>query len=273
MEAENPEVSFRTSENAKLNYVLFAYNQLPGIFKGEMKGNNLANPNEGPIRSITDPGPDTAPNTMTVLEAMLQTKDKQTGKSYFDVHASQDLKNTVQEIIQRQQTGGGGSPATNGTIDTTKNEVKRVDFKSAMQNNSGSNATYFYCLATAQNALGSAYSFKAVEDVHIPDLDPPYLINISHTLSETSTDKYTGTLTLTFNEPIYYMERLGNSSAGDPKTLRPVGNCPWGNVLPSESSKDNPAYISIFNAASMVGGKFSPLSYSKSPTLSLQSVY
>ena len=267
MEAENPEVSFRTSENAKLNYVLFAYNQLPGIFKGEMKDDNLADPNKGPIISITNPG-ENKNNVMTVLEAMLQTKDKQTGKSYFDVHASQNLKNTVQEIIQRQQTGGGGSPATNGTIDTTKNEVKRVDFKSAMQNNSGSNATYFYCLATAQNALGSAYSFKAVEDVHIKDLDPPYLINISHTLSETSTDKYTGTLTLTFNEPIYYMERLGNSSAGNPETLRPVGNCSWGNVLPSESSKDNPAYISIFNAASMVGGKFSPLSYSKSPTLS-----
>lgn len=251
MEAENPEVSFRTSENAKLNYVLFAYNQLPDLFTKE-----TIEVNEGTT------------TTMTVLEAMLQTKDKQTGQSYFDVYASQDLKNKVQEIIQRRQTGGGGNPATNGAIDTTKDEVKRVDFKSAMQNNSGSNATYFYCLATAQNALGSAYSFKAVEDVHIPDLDPPYLINISHTLSETSTDKYTGTLTLTFNEPIYYMERLGNSSAGDPKTLRPVGNCPWGNVLPSQSSEDNPAYISIFNAASMVGGKFSPLSYSKSPTLS-----
>ena len=266
MEAENPEVSFRTSENAKLNYVLFAYNQLPGVFNGEMKGENLANPDDGPIISITDPG-ENKDNVMTVLEAMLQTKDKQTGKSYFDVHASQDLKNTVQEIIQRQQTGGGGSPATNGTINTTKNEVKRVDFKSAMQNNSGSNATYFYCLATAQNALGSAYSFKAVEDVHIKDLDPPYLINISNTLIETgtNTDKYSGTLILTFNEPIYYMKRLENSSSGDPKTLRPVVSHPYGDVLPTDK---NPGYISIMKAASMTGGKFESTRYDTDPTLS-----
>lgn len=265
MEAENPEVSFRTSENAKLNYVLFAYNQLPGVFNEEMEGKNLANSTDGPIISITDPGSDTAPNTMTVLEAMLQTKDKQTGKSYFDVYAHQDLKNMVQEIIQRQQTGGGGNPTTNGTIDTTKNEVKRVDFKSAMQNNSGSNATYFYCLATAQNALGSAYSFKAVEDVHIPDLDPPYLINISNTLTEDGTDTYSGTLTLTFNEPIYYMERLGNSSAGDPKTLRPVVSHPWKDDLPTD---DDPGCISIMRAASMVGGKFESKRYDTEPTLS-----
>ena len=265
MEAVNPEVSFTTTEDAKLNYALFAYNQLPPIFMSEMKDDNLANSADGPIASVTDPT-----KTMTVLEAMLQTKDRSTWQSYFDVYASSDLKNDVQEIIQRRQTGGGGNPVTTGDLDTDKDVRQLVDFTSAMQSESGANATYFYCLATAQNALGSAYSFKAVENVHIPDTEPPYLINISHTLKETSTNSglYSGTITLTFNEPIYYMERLGNSSSGDPTTLRPIASYPYGDVKPSQSSTDNPSYISIMNAISTTGGTFESTVYDKNPTLS-----
>lgn len=265
MEAVNPEVSFTTTENAQVSYALFAYNQLPTIFKQNMEGDNLENPDDGPIQSVTDPN-----KTMTVLEAILKTKDRSTWESYFDVYASQDLKDDVQEIIQRRQTGGGGNPVTTGNLDTEKGTREEVDFTTAMQSESGANATYFYCLATAQNALGSAYSFKGVEDVHIPDREPPYLIDVSHTLKETATGSglYTGTITLTFNEPLYYMERLGNSSSGDPATLRPIVNYPYGDVKPSESSKDNPSYISIMVASSMTGGIFEVKTYDKSPTLS-----
>ena len=265
MEAVNPEVSFTTTENAQVSYALFAYNQLPTIFKQNMEGDNLENPDDGPIQSVTDPS-----KTMTVLEAILKTKDRNTWESYFDVYASQDLKDDVQEIIQRRQTGGGGNPVTTGNLDTEKGTREEVDFTAAMQSESGANATYFYCLATAQNALGSAYSFKGVEDVHIPDREPPYLIDVSHTLKETATGSglYTGTITLTFNEPLYYMERLGNSSSGDPATLRPIVNYPYGDVKPSESSKDNPSYISIMVASSMTGGTFEVKTYDKSPTLS-----
>ena len=259
MEAVNPEVSFTTTENAELNYALFAYNQLPSIFLGSMSGSNLADPDNGPIVSVTDPS-----NTMTILEAMLQTKDRSTWQSYFDVYASQTLKEDVQEIIQRRQTGGGGNPVTTGSISTEKEVRQLVDFTNAMQSESGANATYFYCLATAQNALGSAYSFKAVENVHIPDTEPPYLINIGSTLKETTTGLYSGTVTLTFNEPIYYMERLGNSSSGDPATLRPIVNHPYINDKPADSK--NPC-ISILGASSQFGGDFSVERYDTQPSL------
>lgn len=265
MEAVNPEVAFTTTEDAKVSYALFAYNQLPTIFSEEMDGDNLNNKEDGPISSITNPG-----ETMTVLEAILQTKDRSTMESYFDAYASQPLKDDVQEIIQRRQTGGGGNPVDTGELLTEKNVRDEVDFTSAMQSDSGVNATYFYCIATAQNALGSAYSFKGVENVHIPDKEPPYLIDISHTLKETGPDSgyYSGTVTLTFNEPLYYMDRLGNSSSGDPATLRPIASYPYGDVKPSGSSPDNPSYISIMSAASMVGGTFESTIYDKSPTLS-----
>ena len=271
MEAVNPEVSFTTTENAELNYALFAYNQLPPIFLGKMEGANLADPSKGPIASVTTtPTPENPKPTMTVLEAMLQTKDRSTWQSYFDVYASQTLKEDVQEIIQRRQTGGGGNPVTTGSISTEKEVRQLVDFTNAMQSESGANATYFYCLATAQNALGSAYSFKAVENVHIPDTEPPYLRDVSHALTETpkGSGKYSGTITLTFNEPIYYMERLGSSSSGDPATLRPIASYPYGDVKPSESGEGNPSYISFMAAASMTGGTFEMTTYDKSPTLS-----
>ena len=244
---------------------MVAYKKQLDVFKKERKESNLADLDSGPIKSLTD-----SPKNMTVLEAMLQTKDRSTWESYFDVYASQPLKDTVQEIIQRRQTGGGGNPVTTGNLSTDKEVRELVDFTTAMQSESGANATYFYCLATAQNAMGSAYSFKAVENVHIPDTEPPYLIDVSHTLKETSTGSglYSGTITLTFNEPIYYMERLGNSSSGDPATLRPIANYPYCDVKPSESSDSNPSYSSIIAASSMTGGTFEVKTYDKNPTLS-----
>ena len=86
-----------------------------------MEGVNLADPSKGPIASVTTaPTPENPKPTMTILEAMLQTADRSTWQSYFDLYASQTLKEDVQEIIQRAQTGGGGNPVTTGSISTEK---------------------------------------------------------------------------------------------------------------------------------------------------------
>lgn len=236
LEATNPDVAFTTSENAKLDYALFAPNQLPSVFKEKMTGDNLDKAYQeikdegGKITQAENPPKHENGEIMTVLEAMLKTYDQSTGKSYFDQYAHQDLKDQVQEIIQRRLTGGG-TPVATGKLDTNKDVSKSVDFTSAMQ--SDKNATYFYCLATAQNALGSAYSFKAVDNVHIPDREPPYLIRVGTTITSrggTPTDPtYSGTLTLTFNESLYCMDELpGSSGVGKEDTLRPVINRGYG---------------------------------------------
>ena len=265
MEAVNPEVSFTTTEDADLDYALFAYNQLPQAFLWEMSGSNVVEgADQNPVGSVTDPG-----EIMTVLEAMLQTKDRSTGESYFDRYASQTLKDTVQEIIQRRQTGGGGSPVTTGSLETEMAQIEFVDFTNAMQSGEAANATYFYCLATAQNALGSGYSFKAVENVHIPDTEPPYLITVGGSATEMASQPgyYQGTLTLIFNEPIYYMDRRGNSSAGDPATLRPIVSVPSG-----QAGSDND-YISILDAALTSDGNFSVNRTSTSATTTFNISY
>ena len=258
LEATNPDVSFETSENAKLDYALFAPNQLPSVFTNEeLTGENLDS-------SFNGVGPkDKDGNPMKVLDAMLTSWDKDTGMSYFDYYASQPLKDRVQEIIQRRSTGGG-SPVATGKLETVKEVSQSVDFTDAMQ--SEENATYFYCLATAQNALGSAYSFKAVENVHIPDREPPYLVYVGRTLNMAESDpqnnKYTGQLTLQFNEPIYYMDYLPNSTNGDKDTLRPVYQIPYGNVA---NTADSTGHISVIDAAGKPTG-FTVSSWLKTPT-------
>lgn len=240
LEAPNPEVSFTTSENADLDYALFAPNQLPAVFDEEMthaKGNLGDDVDEGDIlASEKDPL-----KKMSVLDAMLKTYDLATGKSYFDYYASNEVKKEVQEIIQRSRPGGG-TPVATGALTTKKGQSQLVDFTNAMK--SEQNGTYFYCLATAQNALGSAYSFKAVDNVHIPDREPPYLINVTHTLDMAGSDpdknRYSGTLTLQFNEPLYYMDFISGGTGGDKDTLRPVYQMNTGNKK---------SYISIIEAS------------------------
>ena len=240
LEAPNPEVSFTTSENADLDYALFAPNQLPAVFKEEM---TKANGNLGDgFKDKNIPASEEDPSKkMSVLEAMLKTYEPATGKSYFDYYASNEVKKEVQEIIQRSRPVGG-TPVASGTLTTKKGQSQLVDFTNAMK--SEQNGTYFYCLATAQNALGSAYSFKAVDNVHIPDREPPYLINVTHTLDMAGSDpdknRYSGTLTLQFNEPLYYMDFISGGTGGDKDTLRPVYQMNTGNKK---------SYISIIEAS------------------------
>lgn len=256
LEAPNPEVSFTTSENADLDYALFAPNQLPAVFKEEMTKTN-GNLGDG-FKDKNIPASEKDPSKkMSVLEAMLKTYEPATGKSYFDYYASNEVKKEVQEIIQRSRPVGG-TPVASGALTTKKGQSQLVDFTNAMK--SEQNGTYFYCLATAQNALGSAYSFKAVDKVHIPDREPPYLINVSHTLdmaaSKPNKNLWSGTLTLQFNEPLYYMDFIADGTGGDEDTLRPVYQMNKGN---------DKGYISIIEASNQTSG-FTVMNAHKKPS-------
>ncbi|MGN8969009.1 S-layer homology domain-containing protein [Intestinimonas sp. HCP28S3_D6] len=245
LEALNPEVAFTTSEDADLDYALFAPKQLPSQFTTKSISYKVSSTS----------GDET--KTMTWLEAMLETYDASTGESYFDHYASEPDKLTVQQIIQRQITSGG-TPVDTGDMTTTKEKSQVVDFTDAMKSENADNATYFYCLATAKNILGSGYSFKAVENVHIRDKEPPYLIYVGATIQQgSSKGVYSGTLTLTFNEQVYYMDKVSGGSGADSNTLRPVVANPYG---------DTKDYISIIAASELTGGTFTTAGYSTTPT-------
>ena len=208
LEELSPQVSFTTSEDSNLNYVLFAGNQLPDIFE-EYFYNTTTDPtnhiNDSTKEDEYTRAAGAQSETMTVLDTMLKTGSG--GYSWFDLYADETTKEQVRLIIERG-TGSGGNPATAGSIQGMTANIEQLrDFTSAMNDES---ATYYYCVATAKNVLGGQYAFKAVENVHIPDETPPTLEEPGG-IGRPTASGYSGTLTLTFSETLYYLPDDGNT--------------------------------------------------------------
>ncbi len=207
MQELSPNVGFTTSEDSNLNYVLFAYNQLPTIFKNKFKTYVPADK----LKEFKKVVGDDEADDMTVLDAIM--KSGRDGYSIFDAFAKptdqtgNTIRDQVAEIIVRGQ-GSGGQPSATGSQTTKANQEFRKDFTRNMDPVSGTN---YYCIATAQNVLGGECSFKAVSNVHIPDNTPPVLQDPGGNGKKQNNGTYTGTLELTFDEILYWIPPSGDT--------------------------------------------------------------
>ena len=208
MRAVNPEVEFTTSQDATLYYSLFASNKLPPLFGQKLAGNHLDPEYRDKVGTeITD---------LTLLEAIQKTINGVTGESYFDRYASEETKEQVRQAITSQTSS---EALDKGSIpNMAQKEPQAHDFTNAMDPES---ATAYVCLATAQNALGGKWTFKAVDGVRIPDEDAPVLLKVTTTVTKVNDAadpvRVSGTVTLQFSETIYHINDSGN-----PDTLRAI---------------------------------------------------
>ena len=208
MRAVNPEVEFTTSQDATLYYSLFASNKLPPLFGQKLAGNHLDPEYRDKVGTeITD---------LTLLEAIQKTINGVTGESYFDRYASEETKEQVRQAITSQTSS---EALDKGSIpNMAQKEPQAHDFTNAMDPES---ATAYVCLATAQNALGGKWTFKAVDGVRIPDEDAPVLLKVTTTVTKVNDAadpvRVSGTVTLQFSETIYHI-----NDSGDPDTLRAI---------------------------------------------------
>ena len=208
MRAVNPEVEFTTSQDATLYYSLFASNKLPPLFGQKLAGNHLDPEYRDEVGTeITD---------LTLLEAIQKTINGVTGESYFDRYASEETKEQVRQAITSQTSS---EALDKGSIpNMAQKEPQAHDFTNAMDPES---ATAYVCLATAQNALGGKWTFKAVDGVRIPDEDAPVLLKVTTTVTKVNDAadpvRVSGTVTLQFSETIYHINDSGN-----PDTLRAI---------------------------------------------------
>ena len=208
MRAVNPEVEFTTSQDATLYYSLFASNKLPPLFGQNLAGNHLDPEYRDEVGTeITD---------LTLLEAIQKTINGVTGESYFDRYASEETKEQVRQAITSQTSS---EALDKGSIpNMAQKEPQAHDFTNAMDPES---ATAYVCLATAQNALGGKWTFKAVDGVRIPDEDAPVLLKVTTTVTKVNDAadpvRVSGTVTLQFSETIYHI-----NDSGDPDTLRAI---------------------------------------------------
>ena len=208
MRAVNPEVEFTTSQDATLYYSLFASNKLPPLFGQNLAGNHLDPEYRDKVGTeITD---------LTLLEAIQKTINGVTGESCFDRYASEETKEQVRQAITSQTSS---EALDKGSIpNMAQKEPQAHDFTNAMDPES---ATAYVCLATAQNALGGKWTFKAVDGVRIPDEDAPVLLKVTTTVTKVNDAadpvRVSGTVTLQFSETIYHINDSGN-----PDTLRAI---------------------------------------------------
>ena len=208
MRAVNPEVEFTTSQDATLYYSLFASNKLPPLFGQNLAGNHLDPEYRDKVGTeITD---------LTLLEAIQKTINGVTGESYFDRYASEETKEQVRQAITSQTSS---EALDKGSIpNMAQKEPQAHDFTNAMDPES---ATAYVCLATAQNALGGKWTFKAVDGVRIPDEDAPVLLKVTTTVTKVNDAadpvRVSGTVTLQFSETIYHI-----NDSGKPDTLRAI---------------------------------------------------
>ena len=208
MRAVNPEVEFTTSQDATLYYSLFASNKLPPLFGQNLAGNHLDPEYRDKVEAeITD---------LTLLEAIQKTINGVTGESCFDRYASEETKEQVRQAITSQTSS---EALDKGSIpNMAQKEPQAHDFTNAMDPES---ATAYVCLATAQNALGGKWTFKAVDGVRIPDEDAPVLLKVTTTVTKVNDAadpvRVSGTVTLQFSETIYHI-----NDSGDPDTLRAI---------------------------------------------------
>ena len=217
LRALNPEVEFRTSQDANLYYALYAPSQLPDELNQLMvdDSTDIDHLKEGvDVEAFKKAYPN-----MTVLDAMCQTLD-QAGKSVFDEYADDEIKETIRIILQ-SQTGGGSLDQGNFQA-MEQGQPEENDFTDAMDPNS---VTMYICLATAQNVLGGDWTFKAVNNVCIPDDEAPILV--AYSSNGTINGGYvSGTFTVRFNEVLYYMPEGGDSNSVEPivRDDHPVDN-------------------------------------------------
>lgn len=208
MRAVNPEVEFTTSQDATLYYSLFASNKLPPLFGQKLAGNHLDPEYRDEVEAeITD---------LTLLEAIQKTINGVTGESCFDRYASEETKEQVRQAITSQTSS---EALDKGSIpNMAQKEPQAHDFTNAMDPES---ATAYVCLATAQNALGGKWTFKAMDGVRIPDEDAPVLLKVTTTVTKVNDAadpvRVSGTVTLQFSETIYHI-----NDSGDPDTLRAI---------------------------------------------------
>lgn len=201
MQNDNAIVNFQTSLNSNVSYVLFAPNELPALFE----------------RTVTYDGG----KQITVLNAILQsdssgrsildtmketvTLSPLTGSGDEEQMTAEELREQVRDYIERS-IGSGGNATASGKKQTEAKEWVPVDFTDSMKNES---VTNYYCLAVAQNVLGGGYAYKGVSNVHIKDTEPPALISYTTSVYPGGSSEvgYSGQLTLTFDDFLYFLQK------------------------------------------------------------------
>ena len=176
--------------------------------------------------AIPTPTPDPSASPMPVYEAMGKNVVEGTASvgSWFDIYAQQANKDDVADYIRTTQPNGGSVIGTgSGYIEAGKSITvdcaKDFDLRPGVD----------YCfLVVGRNPANSGDAFRSTYPFQMADSEAPVIDTVNNTLyayqlqNDIVPNRWYigGTLSLTFNEPLCYLER----GSGTQQTLKKVTN-------------------------------------------------
>lgn len=215
-------VNFKTDVTSKLDYVLIVYNNIPGVLQSPFDEHNNTNEAFSAVASTYAAGTEAANKdgdrtSFSVLDALLTTCQDSNGRTrtVFDVYASNDVNGIRAELaqyIRQMETSGSEAAILRGSISELKQNISSVvNFESHLEPN-----MQYYCVAVAHNVQGTADGFSAIKNIELADKTAPYYVSVNTYILHSSGNGglYTGSVTITFSEAVYYLpSNLGDRTA------------------------------------------------------------
>lgn len=228
----NPVVSVKSNLTASANYMLVAHNissmssLLTQPFNDVVKAADLATLSS-----------EYTADDFTVLNAMATNvvQGYDSIGSLFDIYAIQSAKDTIADYIR------GITPSSlvvgNGNLTLPAGTRVSVDCSTMPM----SAITQYCFLVVGRSESGSGDAFRAIYPITLVDETAPLVVDVQRTLSVDASGKISGTVTLVFNEDLYY---LTPGSGTSPSTLQKIDLAPVTGVTRSSD------FISIINLIS-----------------------
>ncbi len=195
----NPNVSIKTDTTSDVNYLLAVNGSEPGNLSRPM-ADYVPLDKKGKFNTdYAGKGTGTG-KVYTVLDAMSNSffKDGNLAGSVFDEYASQTSKDDFAEFI-RSQTTTSGDVTMSGEATGIRN--KTVNCSAGMVG-----TTWYTFLTVGKSTAGSGDAFRAIRPVFNTDATPPMVTAcLSDIQPNQAGTAYKGTLTLVFNEDLYWV--------------------------------------------------------------------
>lgn len=195
----NPNVSIKTDTTSDVNYLLAVNGSEPGNLSRPMVDYVLLGKKDEFNTAYAGRGTGTG-KVYTVLDAMSNSffKSNELAGSVFDEYATQTAKDDFAEFI-RSQTTTSGDVTMSGEATSIRN--KTVDCSPGMVG-----TTWYTFLTVAKSSAGSGDAFRAIRPVFNTDATPPMVTDcLSDIQPNPAGTAYTGTVTLVFNEDLYWV--------------------------------------------------------------------
>lgn len=195
----NPNVSIKTDTTSDVNYLLAVNGSEPGNLSRPMVDYVLLGKKDEFNTAYAGKGTGTG-KVYTVLDAMSNSffKSNELAGSVFDEYATQTAKDDFAEFI-RSQTTTSGDVTMSGEATSIRN--KTVDCSPGMVG-----TTWYTFLTVAKSSAGSGDAFRAIRPVFNTDATPPMVTDcLSDIQPNPAGTAYTGTVTLVFNEDLYWV--------------------------------------------------------------------